>query len=78
MHTTMPEATHTNGRSAPADRVAQRLDELRNELRTGEDRLRELEAERTRVREVVLRIEGAILALEELGADAAGRQEETP
>jgi hypothetical protein len=46
--------------------VERRLDELRRELRTGEERLRELDAERGRVRDTVLRIEGAILALEAL------------
>ena len=66
----MTQASETNGREdadPTRDEVERRLDELRRELRTGEERLRELDAERGRVRDTVLRIEGAILALEELG-----------
>jgi hypothetical protein len=53
--------------------VARRLGELREELRTGRDRLLELEAEAQRVRDTMLRIEGAIMALEELEGAAADR-----
>ena len=62
--------SETNGRvetGVSGEDVARRLEELRSELRTGEERLRELDAERGRVRDTLLRIEGAILALQELG-----------
>jgi predicted nuclease with TOPRIM domain len=56
----------TNGTAtAIRDDIERRLEDLRGELRTGQERLRELDDERVRVRETVLRIEGAILALED-------------
>jgi predicted nuclease with TOPRIM domain len=47
--------------------LEKRLDELKRELRQGEERLRELDAERMRIHEALLRIEGAIVVLQELG-----------
>jgi hypothetical protein len=65
---TAPEdhAASSNGRAGTAPDIAGRLEELHEELRTGEQRLRELDTERERVRDTLLRIEGAILALKEL------------
>jgi len=54
------------------DRMIERLDELRQELVLGEQRLRELERERTDVQQTVLRIAGAMQVLEELLADEGG------
>ena len=69
--TTAPEdIAATNGSAEPETTEAaieRRLGELQEELRTGQQRLRELDGERERVRDTVLRIEGAILALKELG-----------
>jgi hypothetical protein len=50
--------------------MVERLEELRQELVLGEQRLRELERERTDVQQTVLRIAGAVQVLEELLADA--------
>ena len=56
----------------PADDViSRRLEELRAELAAGEARLLELDGERARVRDTVLRIQGAIMALEELSPRGA-------
>jgi predicted nuclease with TOPRIM domain len=55
-----------NGTPPLDDRIAERVEELRGELRAGRERMRELDAERARIQETILRIEGAILALEEL------------
>lgn len=50
------------------DRIEQRLDELKREYEMGQRRLQEMEAQQAQVRETLLRISGAILALEELRA----------
>ncbi len=47
------------------EQLQQRLEELKKEFETGQNRLRELEAEQARVRETLLRISGAIQVLEE-------------
>ena len=71
------------------ERVEARLRELRAEFDTGQARLRELELEETRLREVLLRISGAIQALQEVldepkvapasgAADAPGSSPGTP
>ena len=67
---TVPPGAPANGK-APAtppldETIVKRLKELRAEFAAGEERLQELEAERARVRDTVLRIQGAIMALEEL------------
>jgi hypothetical protein len=68
MSTTEAETRTTpgNGAAPSLPDVGKRLEELREELRTGRERMLELEAENLRVRDTVLRIEGAIMALEEL------------
>jgi hypothetical protein len=48
------------------DVVRQRLVELRSEMERGEQRLEQLEREHHGVRDVMLRISGAIRVLEEL------------
>ncbi|HEX8067504.1 MAG TPA: hypothetical protein VF520_13380 [Thermoleophilaceae bacterium] len=48
------------------EKVEERIEALKGELRGGEARVRELEAELARVRDTMLRIDGAILALTEL------------
>ena len=58
--------------------IEARLKELRGEFAAGEARLREVDAEQARLRETLLRIDGAVLALTELlqGGDAERRQAE--
>jgi predicted nuclease with TOPRIM domain len=48
------------------DKLKTRLEELQREFSMGESRLRELTQEEVRLREVLLRISGAIQMLEEL------------
>jgi predicted nuclease with TOPRIM domain len=48
------------------EQLQSRLASLKKEFEAGQIRLRELEAELTRVRETMLRISGAIQVLEEL------------
>jgi hypothetical protein len=55
------------------EHIQSRLDELRAEVVTGERRLAELRAEETGVRETLLRIDGAILALTQL-LEVPGRE----
>ena len=52
------------------DVLLRRLEMLRAELAEGEARLRQVEAERTRLHETLLRIEGAIVVLQELAGSA--------
>jgi predicted nuclease with TOPRIM domain len=52
-------------------RVQSRLDELRNEMNVGQQRMQDLERELARLRDTMLRISGAIQVLEELQAAAA-------
>ncbi|HXI24690.1 MAG TPA: hypothetical protein VNG71_12565 [Pyrinomonadaceae bacterium] len=47
------------------EQLQRRLEELKKEFETGQQRLRELETEQTYVRETLLRISGAIQVLEE-------------
>jgi len=53
-----------------SDQVRDRLVALRQELETGQARLRELEAEHARVRETMLRISGSIQVLEEFAGES--------
>lgn len=52
--------------TADASPVAKRLEELRQDWSTGQQRLESLDNERQRLRETLLRIAGAIQVLEEL------------
>ena len=56
------------------DRMQTRLEELRQELALGEQRLQEIDRERAAVQQTTLRIAGAVQVLEELleeGAEAS-------
>jgi predicted nuclease with TOPRIM domain len=57
------------------EQVSLRLASLKKEFEAGQNRLRELEAEMTQVRDTMLRISGAIQVLEELSAEAKTRGE---
>ncbi len=63
-------------------RLQQRLEELRQELRTGQTTLEDLEAKASRVRAMMLRLSGAIQVLEEelqkAGPEGAGEEAATP
>lgn len=48
------------------EQLQTRLEELKKEFETGQNRLRELEAEMAYVRETMLRISGAIQVLEQM------------
>lgn len=48
------------------ERIQTRISELQTELETGTRRMQELELEQTRLREVMLRITGAMQVLQEL------------
>ena len=48
------------------DQIASRIDSLRHEFEAGEAQLRDLDAQRARLHETMLRISGAIQVLEEL------------
>ena len=50
--------------------INQRLAELNREFEQGNARLEQVERERAELRETLLRIQGAILALKELSGDA--------
>jgi predicted nuclease with TOPRIM domain len=52
------------------EQIQTRLEELKKEFETGQNRLRELEAEMAYVRETMLRISGAIQVLEQMLQDS--------
>ena len=58
------------------EQLQQRLEELKQEFESGQARLRELEVQETRLREMLLRISGAIQVLEE--TLAAGAEQNAP
>jgi predicted nuclease with TOPRIM domain len=51
------------------EQIQARLEELKKELKTGQAELQKVEAQRTYLHETMLRISGAIQALEELLAE---------
>lgn len=70
----MTNRDHIGDVPAPRERLEARHAELKREVAIGEQRLHELAAEQARVRDTVLRLEGAILAYGELlDPDRAGR-----
>ena len=56
----------TEDGEAVQEQIKERLQALRKELETGQAELRKVEAQRTYLHETMLRISGAIQALEEL------------
>jgi predicted nuclease with TOPRIM domain len=64
--------------SVTEDQIRKRLAELTSELQTGNQRLQELEREETQLREVMLRISGAIQVLEELLSETVPEQVPAP
>lgn len=61
------------------EQIQLRLDQLRQEFELGQNKLREIEAQETQLRQTLLRISGAIQVLEEelskAEGDASGREE---
>jgi len=53
------------------DQVQVRLEALRKEMETGQQRMQDLERQLAQVRDTMLRISGAIQVLEEIQAQAA-------
>lgn len=60
------------------EQLQQRLETLKQEFETGQNRLRELEVQEARLRETLLRISGAIQVLEETLAEDGGGQQNAP
>jgi predicted nuclease with TOPRIM domain len=58
------------------EQLQQRLEELKQEFESGQARLRELEVQEARLREMLLRISGAIQVLEE--TLTAGTEQNAP
>lgn len=54
--------------------IERRLRELREEYQAGQQKLAELDSQRNTVRDTMLRISGAIQALEEMSAIDSGSQ----
>jgi len=54
------------------EQIQSRLQELQNELETGQAELQKVEMRRTHLRETMLRIEGAMYALGELLTEGEG------
>jgi hypothetical protein len=69
MSATVTDPREDTGTST-STRIAARLSELQSELEAGRRRLAQLDEERAQVRDTVLRIEGALMALGELGEPA--------
>jgi predicted nuclease with TOPRIM domain len=71
MHHDAGSATHQSKRiqermtSPMQERMRERLQELRQEWNSGNQQLAQVEAEHLRIREILLRIAGAIQVLEE-------------
>jgi hypothetical protein len=60
------------------EQIQARLEELKKELEVGQAELQKVEAQRTYLRETVLRIDGAVQVLEELLARQPQRQQNGP
>jgi len=60
------------------EQLQQRLDELKKEFELGQNRLQEMDRQQAQVREMLLRISGAIQVLEELLAQNQPAEEHTP
>lgn len=54
------------------EQIQERLDELKKEFETGQQRLAEMENQAAQLRQTLLRISGAIQVLEEMLAGEAG------
>ena len=54
------------------NQLNERLEQLRQEFATGQDRLAKLDGERANLRDTLLRISGAIQVLEETLGEGAG------
>jgi len=67
----------TAGSEIDRGTLERRLDELTAELHQGHTRLRALDAERQELQETILRIEGAIIVLQELTQNRNGGQLES-
>ena len=61
----------TEDGQAVREQIQARLDALRKELETGQAELQKVEAQRTYLHETMLRISGAVQALEELLVEGA-------
>ncbi len=62
----------TEERQITQQQIQFRLQELQNELETGQAELQKVEMHRTHLRETMLRIEGAMYALGELLTEGGG------
>ena len=71
-----PRELKKGTRNTLREQLQQRLEELKQEFESGQARLRELEVQETRLREMLLRISGAIQVLEE--TLAAGADQNAP
>ena len=62
----MSDANNSAGNGIAKNAIRERLEDLRHEFKEGEAKMKELEKQQAYVRDTMLRISGAIQALEEL------------